>query len=427
MPPSSRSSAVSRGATAALLFVAFVALLVSRQPHVLTDANLWGDDGWSWYPDAYTIGIRCLAIPVNGYLNSVQRLVGLAVQPLPLLWVPAVFAFIGLAAQALAASFLCSRRLDGYGIPRIARLAFAVAMLLLPNEIELYGNLTNAQWWLAVLAFEVVMASPPRRAWSWAFDLSVLALSGLSGPFALLLGPTALMVLVAHRRKPEARLAGLVRLAVMALCAAIQLWVLATTPDHGSLPTPLGANPVLLARMIVRQVVFGLEFGMRAMFLSPVRPGWSSDAATWVTLAVALAAFGAACAVGGLLFRGFALYAVLVLAGGLVHPHASADMPQWVALTHPTCGSRYFAMLSLTFLAAMFVLAASRQPALRVFGIVLLLPMLLHAIPQSWRIESWHTDFAARARAFALAPPGTRMEFPQVPPGTAPMVLVKHP
>ena len=102
-------------------------------------------------------------------------------------------------------------------------------------------------------------------------------------------------------------------------------------------------------------------------------------------------------------------------------------MPQWVALTHPTCGSRYFAMLSLAFLAAMFVLAGSRRPALRVFGIVLLLPMLLHAIPQSWRIESWHTDFAARARAFALAPPGTRMEFPQVPPGTAPMVLVKHP
>ena len=89
----------------------------------------------------------------------------------------------------------------------------------------------------------------------------------------------SLMVLVAHRRKPEARLAGLVRLAVMALCAAIQLWVLATTPDHGSLPTPLGASPVLLARMIARQVVFGLEFGMRAMFLSPVRPGWSSDAA----------------------------------------------------------------------------------------------------------------------------------------------------
>lgn len=426
MPLSSLQPASRRGAIAVLLFGLFVALLVSRQPHVLTRAELWGDDGWSWYPDAYNVGISCLAIPVNGYLNTVQRLVGLAVQPLPLAWVPAVFAFVGLAAQAGAASFLCSRRLDGPGAPLAGRVAFALAMLLLPNEIELYGNLTNAQWWLAVLGFEVVMAAPPRGGWSWAFDLAVLALSGLSGPFALLLGPTALAVGVARRHDRAARRAALARLAVMALCAAIQLAVLAATPDHGSLPTPLGARAMLLAQMIARHVVFGLEFGMQVMTQSPVSPAWSSDAATLAAVAVALAAFGTALAVGGALYRGLALFAVLVAAGALVHPHASADMPQWVALTHPPCGNRYFALLSLTYLAAMFVLAGSRRWLLRGFGIVLLVPMLMVAIPQSWRVQSWHTDFAERARAFAQAPPGTRMEFPQTPPGTSPMVLVKR-
>jgi len=44
-------------------------LLISRDPRVLLQAELWGDDGWSWYPDAYNHGLASLLVPVGGYLN----------------------------------------------------------------------------------------------------------------------------------------------------------------------------------------------------------------------------------------------------------------------------------------------------------------------------------------------------------------------
>jgi hypothetical protein len=52
--------------------------------------------------------------------------------------------------------------------------------------------------------------------------------------------------------------------------------------------------------------------------------------------------------------------------------------------------------------------------------------MVVWAIPHDWAEPTWpSTDFLQRARAFAGAAAGTRMEFPIIPPGLSPMILVK--
>jgi hypothetical protein len=89
----------------------FVALLFLRHPAGILDANFWAEDGWFWYPDAYTTGLRSLVLPHTGYLQSLSRLIALIVQPVPLLWAPTVFAVVALLVQALPPVFLLSRRL----------------------------------------------------------------------------------------------------------------------------------------------------------------------------------------------------------------------------------------------------------------------------------------------------------------------------
>jgi hypothetical protein len=166
-------------------------LLISRDPRVLLQAELWGDDGWSWYPDAYNHGLASLLVPVGGYLNSLQRLGGLLGQFVPLRWVPTLFAAIALAVQVMPPLFMVSSRMADVVPSAAYRLLIALVCLMLPNIIEPYANLTNSQWHLAVLAFLVLVACPPTGWASRSFDLVVLGVSGPSGPFCSMLLPLA--------------------------------------------------------------------------------------------------------------------------------------------------------------------------------------------------------------------------------------------
>jgi len=49
-----------------MVALVFALLLFCRKPGVLLHAEVWGDDGWSWYPDAYSIGWHSLLLPVGG-------------------------------------------------------------------------------------------------------------------------------------------------------------------------------------------------------------------------------------------------------------------------------------------------------------------------------------------------------------------------
>lgn len=78
-------------------------------------------------------------------------------------------------------------------------------------------NVTNAQVQLALLSFLVLVAAPATTlAWR-SFDAAVLLLSGLSGPFCLLLVPVAVVAWWQGRTRSHAE-----RLACVLLAAAVQ-------------------------------------------------------------------------------------------------------------------------------------------------------------------------------------------------------------
>lgn len=403
----------------------FVVVLLSRKPWLLVRPEFWSDDGWEWYPDALHLGIACLVQPVNGYLNSLQRLVALATAGLSLLWVARVYAAVGIVVQAGCGAFLCSRRLDAAWPDVRARLLFALLAMLLPNEAEFYGNLTNAQWSLAVLACLVVCGSAPRTTVGWGFDTVVLLLAGLSGPFA----PLLLVVAAARgwqgRSVASDRRATLWRGAILLGCAAVQGALVLSRPNHAALPTPLGASPVWLAQILFRQVLAGVEFGYASAAKLPYGGFFGRDGVALSLTIVGVVLFAVALRRGPALFTQFSLFALLVALAGLAQPHASVEMPQWHALARPPCGNRYFTMLSVAWLGAVLVLLRQREWALWLPGVVLFGLLVVFGLPRGWRVPNWHTDFADRARAWATAPPGSVMRFDLIPPSDHPMILVR--
>ncbi len=406
-----------------LLMMAFVLALVllSRKPAVLLHAELWGDDGWSWYPDAYRVGWHSLLLPVGGYLNTFQRIVGLAVQPFPLTWVPTLFALAGLAAQLAPIVFLVSGRMRRVIPDARLRVVLAFVLVGMPNTVELYVNLTNAQWNLALLAFLVLLASPPVRPWERGFDIGVLVLSGLSGPFCLLLVPIAAWQVYERRSRAD-----LVRTAILCAAACVQIGCLLQHPHAGRSLAPLGAGPRMLARIVSGQVLLGAELGYKTFGTLTSQAIWQSNVLPLATVSAGAAVCAVALIRGKSDLRKLALFAGLVFASALLSPQVSATSPQWAAMTLPLMGNRYYAFPMLAWVAMLVTLCVDRSRTLRLTGAALALVMVVWAIPHDWAEPTWpSTDFLQRARAFAGAAAGTRMEFPIIPPGLSPMILVK--
>ena len=137
-----------------VIFVIASAIVISRRPDALLNAQFYAEDGTLWYADAYNQGaIRALFIPVVGYFQTFSRLIGALAQPLPLLWVPLFFNLVAITIQVLPVNLLISERFSKLSPNLQTRLVLAFLYLVLPNSAEPHANVTNCQWRLALLAW----------------------------------------------------------------------------------------------------------------------------------------------------------------------------------------------------------------------------------------------------------------------------------
>ncbi len=391
-------------------------------------AEFWAEDGGSWYPEAYEFGWRCLLWPVSGYLQTISRLGALASQMLPLSWAPTFFALAALTIQVAPTIFLVSDRMNGSWPSRRGRMLFAAVFLTLQNSGEVYANLTNAQWYLALLAFLVATGDLPASWRGRVFDAAVLVGSGLSGPFCLFLLPIAAWAALrpgCHGRT------GRVFLVLATVAVQGTFIVLTAGPDR--LPQNLGASIPLLVRIVALQVAVGALMGQHTIAWLIAWTPWyygrllpSGVALAWLVL-TAVAVWR-----GTTLLRQATLFSWLVFAAALWHPNISPVTPQWQGMVWPGMGVRYYIFPMIAFLGAVFTFASDRVPALRAVGLALLL-LLVANIPFDWRPNqlwpperSWEvTDFDEQAQQFDFATPGTEFSFGTHPNGRR-MLLVKH-
>lgn len=396
-----------------LVLAAGAAMLFTRRPDALLNPQFWAEDGAVWYPQAYESGVRSLTFPQVGYLQTAPRIAAVLVQPLPLLWAPAIFNAIALVIQLLPAAFLVSRRFSRFRLS--GRLLLAFLYLAAPNCGEVHVNITSSQWHLALLACLVVLAEPAASLGWRAFDLAVLLISGLSGPFAIPLAPIALALWWLKRDRARLLAAG-----VLSLGAAVQLAVLLATIGERT-HAPRGASLALLVHILGRHVFWGAVEGASHPFTTLVGHHlllFSAAALAGVaTLAYALWR-------GPLELRAFILFSWIVLAASLMHPQVSVADPQWPVLAN-AAATRYWLFPMLAFFAALVWLLGDRMRLIRTAAALALIASAA-GVALDWRWPA-RVDyrFPERARAFEAAAPGATVVIPINPPGWR-MRLVKR-
>jgi hypothetical protein len=417
-------------------------LWFSHLPSLLLQAQFYADDG-GWYQSAVTHApLLSLITPDNGYLVLLQRLSASVSLLLPLVAVPTFFNVIALLVEVGGICYLLSRRMREAIPSPLVRVAIAVLVIALPNAYDTSGNLTDAQWHLGLIAFLVVFADAPRRVWGWICDMAILVLSGLTGPYSILLVPiTAWRWL---RQPGDRRL--LAVFAVNAACAVVQLAVISVFLGAQRVSGTLGAGVLPLITMLGRQLTLGLVAGAHGLTLLVGTPLGDNPGVLLVLAAIPVAACAAAVWRGPAMLRAFCVFATLELALALIAPSITA--PRWphlgvpadVVNFHPG-GIRYFLypLLAFSLSLAWLVtgpgwaawrrrldrgarrLGGARTWAVRgaaVGALVLLLLAAFHGVPRDWVYPPYlDLHWGAEVQRLAAAAPGTRVVIPINPSG----------
>jgi hypothetical protein len=387
-----------------VLFVV-VAAIVSRRPDALFNAQFFAEDGQVWYAKAYTSGwFDALRHSYNGYFQMLPGLASSLALLAPFRYAPLIMNLVGIAFQALPVNLLLSRRCSNWGALSL-RASMAVLYVALPNSMELDASATNVQWHLSLLACILVLARPPRPRWL-AFDVAFLLLSGLTGPFCILLLPIAAMFWWLRRDSLR-----LVPIAILAATAALQLFTILQTGLAVRPKVGLDGTPTLFVDIVARRVFLGALLGQN----TPVSYGP-------FVLAI-LTLLGIGLLIYSLLrtpleLKLFLAFTIVVFAASLTNPMVSTTVPQWPILKE-AAGIRYWFFPMLGFVWALLWCAwDSRNGGIvRLAASSALLCMTIGII-RDWSYPAYPDfQFQERARQFEVAAPGTVMNFPIYPPG----------
>ena len=402
-----------------VIFLAACLILISRRPDAVFNAQFWAEDGHVWFADAYNFGWwSALFRTCEGYHSVFARLGAALALLVPLAFAPLVLNLIAISVQALPVNLLLSSRSSVWGSLRF-RALLAGIYLASPSCFELDGTITNSQWLLALCAFLLLAASPPQGISGRLFDISILLLCGLTGPFCIFLTPIAVFLAWRHRERWRWATAGL-----LAATGLIQAWSL-FSGGYASRPhVLLGASPAMLARVLAGQLYLGTLLGSNT---AAVRPG-IGPFIVFTCIAVAGTIFAVICFLkSSWEMRLFVLFSAAILAGGLIAPAPGplAETDRWWLELLYGAGVRYWFFPDLALAWLILYCTQSRRQVLQAVS-VLLLCILCFGIAIRWEIPAFRdAHFAEYAKSFEAAPPGTVMVIPINPEGWK-MRLVKH-
>ena len=191
-------------------------VIVARKPDGVLNPQFWAEDAVVFHAEAEQVGWRSVAVPMQGYLHTLQRIVAVTTtRVVDAAWQPAAFNYAALAVAAMVLGVLGVRRWSG---PPAWALGLAVALVMQPGEVMI--NLTNVQWVTMLLFVICAVMAPPERGAGRVVEAGALFLAGVTGPFSIVLLP-----LLAWRVWRFGR-GAILSLVVVALAAGIQGWVL---------------------------------------------------------------------------------------------------------------------------------------------------------------------------------------------------------
>jgi hypothetical protein len=387
-----------------LVFGLVMVALFSRSPRMLTHAQFYAEDGTIWFAQAYNGGwLHSLALPQAGYLNTMPRFAAGLALLVPLRWAPLIMTVVGMTSQALPVPILLSPRLRSLAeLP--TRVMLAAIYVALPNASEIHIVATNSQWHLALAAALAALASSPRTWTSRLFDIAVLLVAALSGPFCIVLAP---LVLIFWWRRRQTWSLVVFALLSLAACTQIALLLHSTHRVQGT----LGATPQALLRMIGGHIVACALVGSYSF--ASLAPLFFIVPAALCGLIVGLYCFRHA----NLEWKLFLIYCAGLFAGSLRSPLTSGAKPAWDLLIVDN-SARYWFFPMLAFVwSAVWCAVYARDRLPKIAGTCILLTMSV-GIVRDWSFTKYPEDYSAVfLQRMREAKPGEHVIIPVVPDG----------
>ncbi len=399
-----------------LVFFIAAAAVVSRRPDALFNPQFFAEDGSVWYANAYTIGwLTSLFHSQNGYFQTLPRLAASLALLAPFRYAPLVMNLTGISFQVLPVNLLLSWRCSNWA-PLSVRAFMAVAYIALPNTLELNASVEEGQWHLALAACMLVLARTPKTLTWRVFDLTIILLSGFTGPFCILLLPVTLIFWWFRREFFPLVIAGVLAVAAVIQLSAILQTGAATRPKVG-----LGATPKLFLELLSGRVYLGALLGRNSL---------SAHSNLFILGIIALLATAILiyCVMrASLELKLFILFAALIFAVSLISPMVSLTVPQWQVLRE-AIGIRYWFFPMLAF--AWALLWCVREGNIGIVRIAALcgLTCMIIGISRDWSYPPYPDfRFPEYARQFETAAPGTIVDMPIYPPGWVLRLIKKAP
>ncbi len=396
------------------------ALLVSRRPDAIVHAQFWAEDGHVWFADAYNFGgWAALFRTQDGYFQVLPRLAASLALLAPLRLAPLALNLVAIAIEALPVNLLLSLRSSMWGGLRY-RALLAFVYLALPNCWEMDAIITSSQWLLTLCAILLLVAATPRGIAGRLFDIFILLLCGLTGPFCAFLAPIAFFQVWKRRENWRWIEAG-----ILAACCLIQACgLLIVDPAGRSHYAALGATPALFTRLLAAQVYLATLVGGNglAYYSNPLLFIFLLIVAIGGTVLVVLCFIKSPVEM-----KLFLAVTALLFAVSLSSPNAgsSKGVTGWELLTSGG-GIRYWFFPTLAFAWSLLWCFHSRIRLLKIISAPLILLMCLGII-RDWRHPAFKDmHFAEYAERFAAAPAGTIVTIPENPVGWT-VRLVKRP
>lgn len=394
------------------LFMVLALAICSRRPDVISRAQFYAEDGKIFYAQAHEWGfLHSLITPHGGYFQTIQRLVAGAAQFLPLENAPLFLNLVAIAIQATPALFLLSPRTKNLG-PHYVRAALALFDIGIPRVAELHGDIAGAHFHFAVLMFLVLVAIPPKTILGRAFDLLVLVVGSLSGPFCILLLPAAALIFVRRKQNWTAWL-----VAVLVIGSTMQALSLTVSSSRQQSVAGLGATFPLFVHIMARQVFLPLYAGAGSLY-SLIRGTNAILIADCILTAAGFTFFIYAFVKGPAELQAMVLFAVIMLASSLAFPLASTARRQWELLAVAGTVPRYWYLPHLSIMATIVWLYArfKSTAARRILGFLLVEVAI--TVAWHWRYAPMpDLHFSEYVRDFNRLPAGVRFEIPIFPPG----------
>ena len=138
-------------------YVLFASLFYAiRSLRYIIKPQLYAEDGAVWLADGFNLGIKSLFIPLNGFSHLFERLFGLVVVKLPLMWAPFLFNLTAFGLFCLTVYYLYTPRTKIL-TTNFERIFVLASLCLIANVDEFFFNFSNSIFLLGIVGILLIV------------------------------------------------------------------------------------------------------------------------------------------------------------------------------------------------------------------------------------------------------------------------------